>query len=247
MRAVLQIDTTLWEPPALLGTIKWIYDYDWEGAQADLVPMLQSSHQGWAHFCRSLGRFDEARVEQAEAERLDPKNVVIRNHASASRFVERRYDDAIQEGRKTVALYPDNPLGYFHVARSSIEKGDYPQALDAIQKLRALDDHPEFLALLGRTYARMGDREKAAEVLRQLEQLSRIRYVQSYFLARVDAGLGDKQRALDYLEKAYEERSEYLVNADWGGLRTDPAWDNLRDEPRFQALLKKVGLDHWPK
>jgi hypothetical protein len=73
------------------------------------------------------------------------------------------------------------------------------------------------------------------------------RYLQSYFVARVYAALGDKEKALDWLEKADEERSENLIVADWGGLRTDPAWDDLQNEPRFKELLKKVGLDQWPR
>jgi hypothetical protein len=85
------------------------------------------------------------------------------------------------------------------------------------------------------------------EVLRELESLSRIKYVSPYTVAWVHAGLDDKEKTLDYLEKAFEDQNEGLVNADLGGLRTDPAWDDLRDEPRFQVLLKKVGLDTWPK
>ena len=85
-------------------------------------------------------------------------------------------------------------------------------------------------------------------MLVKLEEMSRNRYVPPYFKAQVHAALGNRARALDELEKAYEDRCEQLVNADHGwGLRTDPSWQGMESEPRFIALLKKVGLDVWPK
>ena len=98
------------------------------------------------------------------------------------------------------------------------------------------------------TYARKAQPAAARQILKELLELNRtIPYLQPYFIARVYAALGDKSKALDCLEQAEKDRSEYLLFADLGGLRTDLAWDTLQDEPRFKALLKKVGLDTWPR
>ena len=106
-------------------------------------------------------------------------------------------------------------------------------------------------ALLGFAYARMGQADQAREVLRELEQTKRSRYVQPYFVARVHAALGEKDRALKYLEEAEQVWSEYLISPTFGGLRTDPAWDEFRrqDDPRYWAICEKVGLgkNQWPR
>jgi hypothetical protein len=106
---------------------------------------------------------------------------------------------------------------------------------------------PELLALEGRVYALMGQPERAREVLAQLERQSS--YASPYFVAWVHAALNDKTAALAALERAYMDRSERLVNSDYGGLRTDPAWDDLRDDPRFEVLCQRVGMgqDQWPR
>ena len=95
----------------------------------------------------------------------------------------------------------------------------------------------------------MGQPEKAREVLQEMMELKRSNpYLQPYFVARVYSALGERAKALEWLEMADEDRSEYLFLGDLGGgLRTDPAWDDLKDEPRFKELLKKVGLDQWPR
>jgi hypothetical protein len=125
--------------------------------------------------------------------------------------------------------------------------GDYPKAVAEINRLRSVTDYPALVGRLGYVYAKMGDTARAKAILIEMEALARTRYVSSYFIAWVHAALGEKEQAVMSLERAYEERSELLVQADDGGLRTDPAWDGLQAHPRFQALLKKVGLDVWPR
>jgi hypothetical protein len=95
----------------------------------------------------------------------------------------------------------------------------------------------------------MGQPENAREVLQELLEVQRTGpYLQPYFVARVYAALNDKAKALEWLEKAEQDRSEYLfLGTNGGGLRTDPAWDELKEEPRFKALLKKLGFDQWPR
>jgi tetratricopeptide (TPR) repeat protein len=146
-------------------------------------------------------------------------------------------------------LLPDNAEAYAWLAHFCIAVGDYTNGIQAINDARKVWDKQEMIALLGVAYARMGEPERAREVLRQLEEMKRSREVQPYFVARVYMALGEKDRALDYLEKAERDRSEYLVNANFAGLRTDPIWDELQDEPRYWAICDAVGLgkDEWPR
>jgi tetratricopeptide (TPR) repeat protein len=159
--------------------------FDWDGASADLEHLMRmrpDDHQAWAHFLRSLGRFDEARGPATGGRRKYPDHVAVRMHACTSRLVERRYGEAIQEGRKFVEMYPENPMSY-GIARAAIERG-LPTGRRHDQENASHDDDPDFLALLARTYARMGDRAKAVEILQQLESPSIVRYVQAYSVAR---------------------------------------------------------------
>src|SRR5512135_2799742 len=127
-----------------------------------------------------------------------------------------------------------------------IGKRDFAAAIDSIQRGLNLYECQDLRGLLGYVYARMGETEKANTVLHELNQLS---YAQPYWVARIHAALGNTDQALTWLEKTCEDRSELLVQVDigMGGLRLDKAWDELRSENRFQELLRKTGLDKWPR
>jgi tetratricopeptide (TPR) repeat protein len=125
--------------------------------------------------------------------------------------------------------------------------GKLEQAFATLEQLRSRWNPPVVLAELGMVYAQLGCREDALGMLQQMDERASNRYVAPYFRAQIYAALGDTDKALDHLEKAYEDRCEHLVNADSWGLRTDPSWKDLQNHPRFQTLLKKVGLDVWPK
>jgi adenylate cyclase len=246
---MLQIDDTAFDGQYWSAYAKMFYDWDWEGAKADferLIPLL--NHRDRALYYRCLGRTKEAQIEQELMERENPTDVVSRcYHYLSARFAERRYDDCIAEAARSRELYPKNPWPYFFKARAATEKGDYRLALETLQSLRQFNDMPDLIALEGRAHALMGEREKAREGLRQLQQLAGQTYVVPYCKAWVHAALGDKDDALKDLEAAVADRAEQLVDADYGGLRTDPAWDVLQNEAKFHDLLKATGLNVWPK
>ena len=206
-------------------------------------------HIDLALFYRMLGRTNEAHAEQVMFEQQNGKDSNSRWFLASAAYVEGRYEAGIRAVTKTLEMLPDPIDGLTMLAYCQVEKGEFQKAVETIQKARELDDKQEFHALLGYTYARMGNREKADEVLRDLGKIGKGKYIQPYFIARIHAALGQKDAALDYLERARDEKSEFLVFTDWGGggLRMDRAWDGLRDEPRFKELLKKVGLDVWPR
>jgi len=247
----LQIDDTLFQPRHHLAWSKLLQDYDWQGAKAAFQPLIDEGGvgaNGYASYLRALGRMKEARGEQDRAELNDPRNLYTRNGVTAQAFFERDYARAIQKAQQTIAMYPQFPGGHSWLAQCYIETGEFDKALAALESVRRIVDTSRRRALLGYTYARMGRKEDAVAVFAQLRERANGTYVSPYFFAWVHAGLGQDQAALDELERAYQDRCEELVNPDAeAGLRTDPRLDSLRTHPRFQALLKKVGLDEWPK
>ncbi|HEY5915211.1 MAG TPA: protein kinase [Verrucomicrobiae bacterium] len=248
-RKVLEIDDTCFQAMQRLVSWRLLYDWDWAGATDEFDRLRQlypDEHLIWAIMYRCLGRTNEARLELAKAEKQDPNNWLLRGNSAAARFSERDYAGALKEANRWPQLTYEN---YPILARCYVETADYAKALDLIGKGQAVYNNSEWEGLLGRTYALMGEREKALEVLRKLEEGSRTGYpyVQPYCVAWVHAGLGQNDQALEWLDRAVQERNPYPVHAHWGGLRTDPAWDGLRDDPRFLALLKTVGLDVWPR
>ena len=160
------------------------------------------------------------------------------------------HDEAIRIIESTRRLYPDNIDFLTLLAHCQVMQGKYTEALATIGQAQALYQRQELTALRGFTYARMGETAKAREALKELlgQQSSRP-YLQPYFVAWVYVALGENQKALDWLEKAADDRTEHLFVADWGGLRMDPAWDTLQNEPRYWKLCDSLGMgkDQWPR
>jgi tetratricopeptide (TPR) repeat protein len=145
-------------------------------------------------------------------------------------------------------MYPGNAEGYQWLAHCLVANSNYVEGIEATYKAQEDWEKQEITALRAVAFAQMGQAEKAREVLEELLKVERGRYLQPYFVARVYSALKEKDKALDWLEKAEQDKSEYLLLGDFaGGLRVDPAWDDFQDEPRFKELLKKVGLDQWPR
>ncbi len=231
------------------------YQGDWEAFDALSDRCLQALSGTARHFytgfyLRINGHFAEARIEQASSEDPEPTDLDSRYFMTASRWADRRYDEGIQVARRTLEMHPNAFDAYLCLAHCRVAKGDYSEGIETIRAAQAIWNRQELTALLGFAYARMGQPTKAREALQELldQQTSRP-YLQPYFVARVYAALGDKQAAWDWLEKAAADRSEYLFYPDWGGLRTDLAWDTLQDEPRYWKLCDRLGLgkDQWPR
>jgi len=251
LHEVLAMDDTCYRARYWLASLQISHDYNWKEGMAaydQLIERNPADHLAWALYYRWLGRRETAHLEQTLAEQAYPLDATVLDHAPAARYVERDYRGCLHQSQHVSLVRPDLGLGAsYWVARASIELGEFSEALAAIGRLRQVEPIPELLALEGRAYALMGQPGKAHEVLAQLEHQSS--YVSPYFVAWVHAALNDKSAALAALERACTDRSERLVNSDYGGLRTDPAWDGLRDDPQFEALCQRVGLgeDQWPR
>jgi eukaryotic-like serine/threonine-protein kinase len=240
----LELDDTLAEAHANLGLVRWAYDWDWPAAEKDLKraielnPGLAMAHLRYANYLCSLGRFDEAVVEDKRALELDPLSLII-NHAQGWPYhLSRRFDQAIERYRKTLEMEPNFARTHLRLGEVYAAKGMYREAIAEYQKFSSLGGGSTMApALIGDARALAGERQGALRAIEELTAESKRRYVPSYHFAIVHAGLSDKDQAFVWLDRAYEERSQFLVD-----LRFEPILDPLRSDPRFADLIRRVGL-----
>ena len=200
----------------------------------ELNPNLALAYDqyGWTYMAG--GRFDEAIAKEKKALELDPLNILFNTDLGFFLSWARRYDEAIVQLRKTLELDANNPLALQTLGWCMVWKGKTVDALAEFQKAATLDDLPWYKGSLGYAYAASGDRAKAEQILRDLDELAKKQYVSPASRASVYLGLGEKAKALDWIEKAYEDRDPLLW---WNA---DRLYDSVRNEPRFQALMQKV-------
>lgn len=201
-----------------------------------LKPNYATAHHWLGLNQMSLGRFDQAIAEEKRALELDPLSLVINADLGWVYFNARRYDEAEAQVRKTLEMDENFFLAHFYLGCVLQLKGRNAQAIPEFQKAFDLNHDLYALAMLGNAYARDGQTEKARRVLDQLNEEAKSRYVAPYALALTLLGLGEKEHALAELERAYQTHdTNYLFV-----IKTDPLLDDLRGDPRFEALVRKV-------
>ena len=184
------------------------------------------------------GRLDEALAENRRAAELDPLSPVIPLDTNTTLVWQGKYEAAMEQARKGLDLDPTFSSSQFAIGWTDIEAGKISEAIPGLQKAKSMGS-PAFVAgYLGYAYAASGDRTRAEAVLEELRRESSQRFISPFCPAIIYLGLGDRERALDGLEKAYQARSVFLAN-----LKMDRIFDPLRSDPRFIELLRKVGLD----
>jgi serine/threonine protein kinase/tetratricopeptide (TPR) repeat protein len=238
----LEIDGTLVEAQTALAFVRRFYDWDWPEAEQDFrrACAINSSYptaRQWLalHLCEA-GRFEEAGQQMAIAHELDPLSLAISADTGWVSYFARDYDTAIQRYRATLELDPDFAWGRFLLGLALVETGRYFEAIAEFDAaLRATGRSSKIMAALGHAAALAGDHAEARQVLATLESVAHERYVSSYGIAAIHAGLGEVDRAFAALDKACEERAGYLVY-----LAVDPVLDPLRRDPRFPELLRKT-------
>ena len=240
----LQLDGALAEAHASLGFLKHSFDWDWQGAEREykqaivLNPSYATAHHWYAIFLVEMGRFPEATAEIEKSENLDPLSLIISSDFGWILFNERQYDSAIRQVRKTLDLDPNFASGHWTLGLAYGGKGMSSEAVAELQKAVNLSGGlPVCLAALGRAYALAGKREQAVEIVNALRDQSKRRYVLPDGMASIYAALGENDQALAQLEKAYADRTDAIPL-----LKVDPRLDPLRADPRFTALLRRVGL-----
>ena len=239
----LEIDDTLAEAHNSLAQVKMNFDWDWPGAEhefrraIELNPTYGEGHHRYAHYLTAMRRVSEAFDESEKFLQLDPLNVAAQNHLGFHYLYTREYDQALAELRKTAEMEP-NFLGMFlYLGWVYEQKRMYPEAIVTLQQAVKLSATPLMLASLGHAYALSGRKAEAQNILTQLDDLSRQRYVSAYDRAVVYVGLGESEQALDWLQRAYQERSQFMIYLD-----TDPRFDGLRTDARFQDLLRRMNF-----
>ena len=239
----LQIDEALGEAHASLATVKENYEWDLIGAEKEykraieLNPKYATAHQWYGELLAVTERYPEAIAQIKQAQELDPLSLIINVNISWFFYFARQYDDALEQGRKTLDLEPNFASTHWMLGQAYRQKGMYEEAIAEFQKEVVSRGDPVDTAVLGHAYAVAGNRAEAEKILKELTDLSKDRYVSPYFIALIYVGLNDKDEAFDRLEKAFAERSAGMVF-----LKVEPMFDPIRSDPRFQDLLRRVGL-----
>jgi len=240
----LELDPSLAEAHTSLAYYNLYHAWNWAEAQnefkkaIELNPNYATAHDWYSYDLMAMGQFDEAWKEVNRAHELDPLSVIISTDIGFNYFYRRNYDEAINQLRATLSVSPKFPLAHLWLGRAYQQKKMYSEAIDEFNKTdAALPGWVVTIAGMGNAYGEWGHRAEAEQVLTRLDELARAKYVTPYGIALVYAGLGDKNRAFVWLNKAVAGRSHWLV---W--LNRDPRWDRLRSDPRFADLTKRVGL-----
>jgi len=240
----LELDGTLAEAHDILGLISQ-YEYQWSAAEREmrraieLKPEYPSAHHRYAILLRAMGRLEEALAEAERARQLDPTSLVINGAAAGALVDARRYDQAIEQAKKTLELDPGFWLPHELLAIVYIEQGRYAEAVAEFERPGPSSALPSRQAgLAGYAYAMSGRRAEALRVLAELEERSKGGFVPSSARALIYIGLGDKDQAFGWLDKAYAELDWRLRE-----LKVQPLYDSLRSDPRFTRLLKQVHLE----
>lgn len=243
----LSLDESLAEAHGSLGQYLIEYEYDWAGAEREfkraieLNPNYASAYQWHAELRMWEGRFEEAQAQARRAVELDPLSRIINSELARIALFARRYDEAITIFKKNIELNPDWHGDYNYLWYAYAAKGMYAEAVDSYLKLMTFAKlaPPSEVQATQESFARSGWQGFLRHRVRYLEQSSRHEYVSPADLAELYAYLGEKDKAFASLEKAYEMRVGDLKE-----LKHKSSFDNLRDDPRFSDILRRVGLAH---
>ena len=243
LRAI-EIDETLAEAHTALGyTIFW-YDWDWQAAEKqyrralELDPNRSEAHFGYAHLLSNTGRHEQALFEIKLAKELDPVSLVTNALEGQILFFAEKPDESLDQLNKTIDLNPNFWLSHLFVSAVYIEKGMFAEAAAEARKAGDISGNSLSEAYRAYALAKWGKGAEARAVLDELLQQSKTHYVAPYSFAIVYNGLGESDKALDYLEKGFAEKNVLMVF-----LKVEPKWNNLRMEPRFIELVKRMRLE----
>ena len=239
----LEIDESLAEAHISLAHIAVNFDWDWATSEKkfkrgiQLNPNYPVGHQWYAfHYLIPIGRFDEALAEAKRAQELDPLSPLRNTFVGATLYFVRQYEEAERQCQKALELEPNFPTTHWHLGLIYEQMGRYEKAI--AEHKRAIDlsgGSPRIIAALGHAYAIAGKREEAMRVITQLSQHD---YASPLELAAIYVGLGEKERAFELLEDAYNERSFHITY-----VKVRPDFDSVRNDQRFTNLIRRIGLE----
>ncbi|MGA9997264.1 MAG: protein kinase, partial [Pyrinomonadaceae bacterium] len=244
-KTALELDDELADAHAALGFS--ILCYEWDGAAAEqrlkraleLNPNSASAHHWYSNLLAAQGRFNEAVAEMRRTQELNPLSLMDKSMTGWIYYQARQYEHAEQELQRTLEMDRSFGNGWMILGCLYEQMSRYDEAIAALNRsLEFMTGSVIPLWMLGYTLAVAGRRSEAQEVLERLERISKETYISPYYFALISVGLGEHDKAFEWLEKAYENRDEWLI---WLG--TEPKLDALRRDPRFAELLSRIGLN----
>jgi TolB-like protein/DNA-binding winged helix-turn-helix (wHTH) protein/Flp pilus assembly protein TadD len=240
----LELDDSIGEAHDTLGVLSWRFEWDWDAAEREfdraiaLAPSYSCAHEDRAVYLSFMGRRAEALTEMAKSRELDlgPSSTMTE---SGAYYQLRDYEGLLQASRRGVVSNPNEWVMHYDLGVGYQGTGKRLEAISEYQKAVELSGgDQDATAALAHGFAVIGRKAEAKKILRDLEQKSKSSYVSPYVIATIYAGLGEKNRAFQFLEKAFQEKS---LDIGWQ-IKADLRIDNLRSDPRFQNLLRRVGL-----
>lgn len=241
----LELDDNLAEAHYGLATVKTLYEWDWAGAErefkraAELNPNFAFNHGLYSYYL-TMGCLPEAVAEAKRVLALDPLSFPFKRDLAEALYCARQYDQTIAQCLQMIEMDPNYPMTRLYLGRAYEQKGMYQEAIAELMQSVALSEHnPVDMGSLGHVYAVSARRGEAHKMLAQLQELSKQRYVPATSMAVIYAGLGEKDRAFESLQKAFDEHDVGLVAL---YLKASPFWDSLRSDARFAELLRRMGL-----
>lgn len=245
LQKAIELDETLAEPHATLGLLAMNNDRDWAGAEREyrraieLNPNYAAAHHWYGESLAYVGRFDEAVAEVKRAQELDPLSLIIGTDLGNVYYLSRQYDRAVEQLQKTLELDPDYPMAHLWLGLAYSAQGRHEAAIAELLRIRNLEDDQLQLSVAGYIYGMAGRRGEAQQALSRLAVLSRQTYVAPSSMARVYMGLGERDEALRWVERMFDERDVGVV-----ALKVSPIFDVLRPDPRYPDLLRRAGIAH---
>jgi len=243
----LELDDNLAEAHGSLAIVKLFYEWDWTSAEEEikraiaLNPNLADAHADYSYYYNLMGRREDSIAEITRALELNPLSEWMNVYYSFILMLARQYDQAIEHLQKVLKIYPNNFNLHGNIGWNYSLKGMHDEAIRETEKAVELSgDNPVMIGRLGRVLAVAGRREEAMKILNKMLEQSKEKknYVSPYYIAIIYLKLGQKDKAFEWLEKAYEARDDMIIH-----LRADPDFDPISSDPRYQALLKKMNLD----
>ncbi len=240
----IQLDDASAEAHTSLALFRAFYEFDWAGSESEfrraieLNPSYAYAHDQFGFVLAAQGRLDEALAEGKRATELDPLSPQVLLDTTWALAYQDKYQAAIEQANRARNIDPAFFGPPFQIGWIDIQAGKFSDAIPELQKANAMGSPPWVAAFLGYAYGASGDRVKASAMIEELKHRSLHGYVAPFNLAIVYLGMGDRERALDGLEKAHAADSAWMT-----GLKMDRVFDPLRSQPRFIALMKKVHLD----
>jgi serine/threonine protein kinase/Tfp pilus assembly protein PilF len=246
VRRAIELDETVAEAHATLGVILALYDWDWAGAERELIRSIELNgaspvcRDGYAfYYLRPVGRIEEALSETQQALSLDPLSIIFRVHLAFLFYLQKKYEHSIAQFRKVLEMSPQYYLAHAMMGNVYTLAGDFDDALICYARAREADANSKFVdSLEAMTLAMAGRRTEAVALLDDITRRAANDYISPVSIAYVCTALGDKDRAFENLDRAIHDRDPNLL-----GLKSNPIFESLRSDDRYHALLRKMQLE----